>query len=152
GTVGYPGYPFYMAGSYWWGCCHFGGGDPLAASEFCGESGAFWDIAWLLGYISTDEYHDSQEYWACSNAVGNFDDPVWKPMTGCLGFGDHEGYSHEYTQTHIIPPELYAAVGYGEPPVIPCTMPMGFVDGHVKYMRLGFYQMISLLTSPNELQ
>ncbi|UCH35026.1 MAG: DUF1559 domain-containing protein, partial [Armatimonadota bacterium] len=76
GTVGYPGYPFYMAGSYWWGCCHFGGGSPMAASEFCGESGGFWDIAYVLGYIDGGQYGDSQEYWACSNAVGNFDDPV----------------------------------------------------------------------------
>ncbi|UCH33162.1 MAG: hypothetical protein JSV65_11290, partial [Armatimonadota bacterium] len=75
------------------------------------------------------------------------DDPVWKPMVGCLSFGDHEGYSHDYTNDHVIPVELG-----GDPPTITIAMPIGFTDGHVKYMRLGFYQMVSLLASPNEIE
>jgi hypothetical protein len=31
-------------------------------------------------------------------------------------------------------------------------MPIAFADGHVKYMRMGFYGFISLVASPNQIQ
>ena len=147
-----------LGGSYFWGCCHF---DPDLgmASEIAGETGGIWDIAFLLGFIDSDQYGEPQNYWACANAVGLFDNPVWKLMAGCLSFGAHEGYSQEFTNTHIYPVELWPmliAAGVDaedlRTPVIPITMPIAFSDGHVKYMRLGFYQMIGLLTAPNQIQ
>jgi len=149
GSKGYGptvGYPWYGGGSYWWGCCHFGG-TPGAASAICGVTGAMWDAAYVLGYIDDDAYTHSEQYWACGNAVGLFDNPVWKVMTGCGSFGDHEGYSHDYTNTHVVPPDLG-----GELPTIPVAMPTAFADGHVKYLRTGFYDMMALIVSPNQIQ
>jgi prepilin-type N-terminal cleavage/methylation domain-containing protein/prepilin-type processing-associated H-X9-DG protein len=146
GTQGYPGYPFYGAGSYWWGCCHFGGGASPQASAIAGETGAMWDIAYIIGVIDDDAYQHPEQFWACSNAVGLFDNPVWKAMAGCLSYSDHEGYSHDYG-THVLPPELG-----GPTPTIPVAMPIAFADGHVKYMRMGFYGFISLVASPNQIQ
>ena len=147
GTQGYPGYPFYGGGSYWYACCHFGGGAFPAASDLAAEPGAMWDAAYVLGFINDDAYTHSERYWACGNAVGLFDNPVWKVMCGCGSFGDHEGYSHEYTNTHVVPPDLG-----GQLPTIPVAMPMAFGDGHVKYMRIGFYEMMALISSSNQLQ
>jgi prepilin-type processing-associated H-X9-DG protein len=49
--------------------------------------------------------------------------------------------------THSLPVELG-----GTPPTINIGVPAAFVDGHVKYLRLGFYQMMAILTTPNEIQ
>jgi len=147
GTKGYPGYPFYGGGSYWWGCCHFGGGAPPQASVISGETGSMWDAAYVLGMIDGDDYEHPEQFWACTNAVGLFDNPVWKAMTGCGSFGDHEGYSHNYSNLHVIPPELG-----GTAPTIPVAMPVAFADGHVKYMRMGFYDFIGLIAGPNQIQ
>jgi len=39
----------------------------------------------------------------------------------------------------------------GTVPVIPIVLPMGFADGYVEYMRLGFYKLTGLLAGPNEI-
>ncbi|UCH36301.1 MAG: prepilin-type N-terminal cleavage/methylation domain-containing protein [Armatimonadota bacterium] len=134
------------AGTYTWGCAHF---DPAAGS--CSSqnynTGQIWDVLELLGFVSTSQYNNPQEFWPCANAIGNFDDPVWKPMDFCSSFGGHEGYSEDYSDAHVVPVELG-----GTPPTMPVAMPVGFVDGHVKYMRLGFYEMLAILAMPNEVQ
>jgi prepilin-type N-terminal cleavage/methylation domain-containing protein/prepilin-type processing-associated H-X9-DG protein len=135
-------------GSYWWGCCHYG--DP-SGIDAAGESGGVWQIAYVLGYITGGDYTNPQDFWACGNAIGVFDDPVNKAMIGCLSFGAHEGYSQDYTNDHIYPAELIPITG-GELPTIPITMPMAFVDGHVKYMRLAFYDLIAMLVRANQIQ
>ncbi|UCH34380.1 MAG: DUF1559 domain-containing protein [Armatimonadota bacterium] len=142
----HPEGPFGAVGSYWWGCAHF---DPAVGdcSTQNGNIGPVWDLARDLGYVTTDEYNEPTESWPCGNALGIFDDPVWKPMTGCLSYGVHEGYSQEYCLAHVIPVELG-----GEAPTMPVAMPVAFVDGHVKYMRLSFYEMMALMTAPNEIQ
>ncbi|UCH35866.1 MAG: DUF1559 domain-containing protein [Armatimonadota bacterium] len=135
-----------FVGSYWWGCCHYPSGPGVLASDYCEELGAVWDAAvWLLGYV--DDTDDPAEYWACGNAVGNFDDPVWKPMAGCKSYGVHEGYGYDYINDHVIPVEMG-----GDPPTIPICMPVAFVDGHVKYYRGSFYETMMLMTQPNEIQ
>jgi prepilin-type N-terminal cleavage/methylation domain-containing protein len=138
-------YPWLRCGSYWWGCMHFPYGMGQA-EQYVGTIGRMWDAAtWVLGLVATDA--DASQYWACTQAVGNFDDPVWKAMAGCFSVGAHEGYSQDYATEHVTPVELS-----GTPPTIPFCMPIAFVDGHVKYMRLGFYQMIGLLVLPNEIE
>jgi len=132
-------------GSYWWGCVHYPYGAGVLAADYVGDLGVLWVFAASLGYVQDTD--NPQEYWACSNAVGTFDDPVWKPMAGCLSYGVHEGYSREYTDAHVIPVGLG-----GDPPTIPVAMPVAFVDGHVKYLRLGFYEMLALIAQPNEIQ
>ena len=133
------------AGSYWWSCVHYPYGTGIYASDYVSDLGLIWDAAVILGFVSDTD--NPQEYWACSNAVGNFDDPVWKPMGGCMSYGAHEGYSQRYSNAHVTPVELG-----GDPPTIPITMVVMFVDGHVKYYRDGFYATIALITSPNEIQ
>jgi type II secretory pathway pseudopilin PulG len=135
----------YWCGSYWWGCMHFDPGAGNAESQ-SKDTGPIWDAAYALGFVTEDEWRNPQNFWPCSNSIGVFDDPVWKEMGGCLSFGAHEGYSEDYSYAHVIPPELA-----GTPPSIPICMPIMFVDGHVKYMRLGFYEMLSLMSIPNQI-
>ena len=132
-------------GSYWWGCCHYPYGSGVFASDYLGDLGRIWDASIVIGYLHDTD--NPQEYWVCGNAVGLFDNPVWKPMGGCMSFGDHEGYGHDYSTSHVVPPELG-----GPPPTIPVAMPVMFSDGHVKYMRLGFYDVLALVVSPNQIQ
>jgi len=134
-------------GTYWWGCCHF---DPAAsdATPQQGTTGPIWDLVhYVLAYISDDQYQHPEEFWACTNAVGLFDDPVWKAIGGDDEYAVHDGYSHDYSLDHIVPPELG-----GTAPTIPIAMPVMFADGHVKYMRMGFYDFVALAVRPNQIQ
>jgi len=132
-------------GSYIYCCMHY----PYGAGVNPGDYGYgyidIWFIAQVLGYVT--DTTNPHEYLPCSQAVGNFDDPVWKAMVCCDSFGVHEGYSNDYTDDHVVPPELG-----GDPPTITIATPIGFVDGHVKYWRGGFYQTIALMCLPNEIQ
>jgi len=132
-------------GSYFWGCMHHPYGGSVAATDYIDDGGPIWDaLRFVTGQVPTGA--NPQDYWACSNSIGVFDNPVWKPMAGDISFGVHEGYSQDYTGEHVIPPELG-----GTPPPIPVCTPIGFVDGHAKYMRLGFYDMLTLLALPNQI-
>ena len=143
------------AGTYWWGCCHFNP-DISLASDQQGTTGGMWDIALILSYITADEWRHPENYWVCSNSIGVFDNPSGKPMGGCDDFGCHEGYSHDYTYTHIYPVELWPLLNAAgietKAPVIPICMPVMFVDGHVKYLRADFYTTASIMTRPNQIQ
>jgi prepilin-type processing-associated H-X9-DG protein len=132
-------------GSYWWGCVHYPYGPGVNVQDYVFDLGRVWLAAQVVGYVTDDT--DPAEHWACANAVGLFDNPVWKPIAGCTSFGVHEGYSVPYSDNHAAPPELG-----GEIPTVPVAMPVAFADGHVKYMRIGFYEMIALATSPNQIQ
>ncbi|UCH33159.1 MAG: DUF1559 domain-containing protein [Armatimonadota bacterium] len=137
-----------VSGSYIYMCMHHpqGGATELAGPcDYGVGSFAIWDIAALLGYIDVND--DPSEYYACGQAVGNFDDPVWAPLVCCDSFGVHEGYSDDYTDDHVVPPELG-----GDPPTITIATPVGFTDGHVKYWRGSFYQTIALMSQPNEIE
>jgi prepilin-type N-terminal cleavage/methylation domain-containing protein len=141
------------AGSYWWGCLHYPYGAGVAASDYVGDAGMFWDLAVSLSMVSDTD--DPAERMACANAVGLFDNPTQKMMAGCQSFGCHEGYSADYVNgapskglmPHILPPELGGAV-----PTIPLCSPIAFADGHVKYVRANFYEMLALMISANQIQ
>jgi prepilin-type N-terminal cleavage/methylation domain-containing protein len=132
-------------GCYWWGCCHF---DPAvsAADAQVESQGLMWEAASFVGMLTTEEHDNPQNFWACGNSIGVFDNPVWKDMGGCVSYGAHEGYSEEYLDAHIAPPELA-----GTPPSVPFCMPIMWVDGHVKYMRLNFYDMLGVMCMPNQI-
>jgi len=133
------------AGSYWWACCHYDvANDDI---DTAGETGDMWLASMVLGIVTADEYDHPEQFWACGNAVGLFDNPVWKPVLGCLSFGVHDGYSVAYCNDHVAPPELG-----GDVPTMMVAMPIGFADGHAKYMRMGFYEMLSTICSPNQIQ
>jgi prepilin-type N-terminal cleavage/methylation domain-containing protein len=134
-------------GTYWWGCCHFDPDVGLASTQQA-TTGSIWDLVHLvLGYTNDDQYEHPEQYWACTNAVGLFDNPVWKALGGEDEYAVHEGYSHSYALDHVIPPELG-----GTAPTIPIGMPVMWADGHVKYMKLGFYEFVALATAPNQIQ
>ena len=132
-------------GTYWWGCGHF---DPNVSGAYSqnGTVGYIWDALEWLTFITADEYRNPQDFWVCGQAIGVFDNPVWKCMGGCDDYGCHEGWSHDYSMNHVVPVELG-----GTAPSIPICIPTMFVDGHVKYMRLGFYDMLNLLAQPNQI-
>ena len=136
--------PWTATGSYWWGCVHYPYGPGVFAEPYCGPTGTFWDGAMVLGLVS--DTANPAEYWVCGNAVGLFDDPVWKAMSGCA-HSIHDGYEADYGARHVPPPE----VG-GIPPTIPFAMPVAFADGHVKYLRVGFYEALALIARPNQIQ
>jgi len=137
------------SGSYWYGCCHYPYETESWDNVWQYVQGASvcegWLMAHSLGYIADDA--NPQDYWACSNAVGLFDNPVWKAIAGCDSYGVHDGYSFEYSDEHAYPPELG-----GVPPTIPIATPIAFSDGHVKYWRNGFYETVSLMVTSNQLQ
>ena len=132
-------------GSYFYGCLHYPYGSGVDPATYSTYVGALWDIARSLGHVTDTD--DPAQYWVCGNALSQFDNPVWKMMVSCNSYGDHEGYSDLYSMMHAMPPELG-----GTPPTIPVSVPAAFVDGHVKYLRIGFYEMMSILTMPNEIQ
>jgi len=140
-----PGSNWEWMGSYLWSCMHYPYGSSVDAGDYSYALGQLWNAAQVLGYVGFTD--DPQAYFACGNAVGTFDDPVWKPMAGCASFGVHEGYSKDYMYSHIVPVELG-----GPPPTIPIGMPLAFVDGHAKYVKMGFYDMLGLLVRANEIQ
>jgi prepilin-type N-terminal cleavage/methylation domain-containing protein len=133
-------------GSYLWGCCHF---DPTkgSAESQNADVGSFWDGMQLLGYLTTDQYNHPEEFWACANAVGLFDNPTQKMMGMCNSYGVHEGYSHNYVNDHMMPVELG-----GIAPTIPICTPVMFADGHVKYLRMNLYEVAAMLAVPNQIQ
>jgi len=126
-------------GSYWYMCGHHPGG--TTAGDYWVQ---FWDVAVSFGLV--DNGDDGSGYYACSQAVGLFDNPVWEPLVMCDNLVAHEGYHDEYWN-HCIPPELGGAT-----PTVPCAAPMGFVDGHAKYWRGGFYETLAMWFNPNQIQ
>ena len=134
-----PGFRKCTVGSYFYHCGHHPAG--ANGDDYMVQ---MWEVAVMLGYVDSGD--DGSSYYACSNAVGLFDNPVWKPLLMCDNFVVHEGYFDEY-YTHVIPPDLG-----GDLPTIPCAAPVSFVDGHTKYMRVGFYEMLGIYFSPNQIQ
>ncbi|UCH35825.1 MAG: hypothetical protein JSV65_05590, partial [Armatimonadota bacterium] len=135
--------PWVGVGTYGYGCVHYPYGAGVSARPYTGATGQFWDAAIFLSLV--EDTDDPREYWACGNAVGNFDDPVWKPIVFGM-HSVHEGYSEGYAAAHIVPVELGGAA-----PTLPFAIPIAFADGHVKYTRLGFYQIMGLIVAPNEI-
>jgi prepilin-type N-terminal cleavage/methylation domain-containing protein len=133
------------SGSYFWSCLHYPYGAGVDPADYSTYVGAIWDVAVSLGYVSDTD--DPARYWVCGNAIGTFDNPVGKMMVSCDSYGDHEGYSDEYAMLHAIPPELG-----GTAPTIGVAVPAAFVDGHVKYVRVNFYEMLGILSGPNEIR
>jgi len=82
---------------------------------------------------------------ACNNGLSMFDNPTWEALVMCDSFGCHEGYSTQYTDQHVIPPNLGGVV-----PTMQAATPVGFVDGHAKYIRMGFYQQVAMMCQFNE--
>jgi prepilin-type N-terminal cleavage/methylation domain-containing protein len=136
-------------GSYYWGCMHYPYGPGVFASDYLEAPGGMWVIATILGYVGFND--DPTQYWVCGNAIGTFDDPAGKMMVSCNSYGEHEGYSDSYVFEHVLPLELGPVLGVPvQAPTLPIAVPAAFVDGHVKYVRIGFYDMLAWMTTPNQ--
>ena len=135
----------WQSGSYAYMCMHYPYGRGAQASDYGADFMFLWDTGRLLGLVG--DTASPQDYFACGNAVGAFGDAAWKPLAMCRSFGVHEGYGSDYTADHVPPAELG-----GEQPTIAAVTPMAFADGHTKYVRLGFYDVLALLISPNKLK
>jgi len=79
-------------------CMHYPYGAGVDPTDYVGDLGGVWLLAQILGYVS--DTTDPQERLACTNAVGLFDNPVWKPVACCLSFGVHDGYAQDYATDH----------------------------------------------------
>jgi len=140
-----------LSGSYDYFCVHHPEGAwpityDLVGSDACWGNGftLIWDLGVFMGLA--DAGNDGTDYFPCGNAQVVFDNPVWKPIVACDSFGQHEGYSGDYTDNHVVPVELG-----GTPPTIAAASPIGFVDGHAKYVRGTLYDLLVLMCQPNQI-
>ena len=151
-----------QSGSYLYMCMHYPYGPGAQASSYAvgfDEAGGIplftlWDMAGYLGLLGKPTANP-QNHAACANALTAFADPMRSPLAACDSLGVHEGYSVDYVRAHFIPPDLPRAFRdrFGlkwETPTIVVAMPTAFVDGHAKYMRMGFYDALALMMSPNK--
>jgi hypothetical protein len=145
-----------QSGSYIYMCGHYPYGPGVRAGPYgVGEREeqgvalfALLDAAILLGITGQDRAPGSlnpQDYFACTNGIGAFDDTMMKPLVACNSFGVHEGYAFDYIRDHVRPVELG-----GQPPTIPVATPIAFVDGHAKYMRMSYFDALKLFVSRNK--
>ena len=136
------------SGSYAYMCMHHALGSGVQANAYGPNLMSLWDAAVLLGYVGTPggASADPQDYLACGNSLASFDDPVWKPLVMCRSFGVHELYVFDHIAQRVTPVELGGA---GR--TLPAVTPMAFVDGHVKYVRLDFYDMLAIFFAPNQI-
>jgi prepilin-type N-terminal cleavage/methylation domain-containing protein/prepilin-type processing-associated H-X9-DG protein len=136
-----------QSGCYYWSCMHYpfnGTNDPMdyGAAMFQG-----WSLIGTMALVpGIDWSTDPSEYFPCAQAIGIFDNPVWKMMVACDYWSVHEGYSYGYIANHVLPPELG-----GTPPPVPIGVAVAFVDGHVKYWRGSFYDMVNVLCTKNQM-
>ena len=154
----------WQSGSYIYMCAHHPYGAGVRAVDYGTTYArgpgipllALWDAANLLGYLGAADALDAvnpQQHLACGNKVTAIRDAGLEPLVMCNSLGVHEGYSGTYTRAHVLPPKLAPMFGYKADEVIPTMQvatPVGFVDGHAKYMRTGFYDMLQLMFSPTE--
>ncbi|HUT74749.1 MAG TPA: prepilin-type N-terminal cleavage/methylation domain-containing protein [Armatimonadota bacterium] len=132
----------------------------------CGNYKWLFDRARVLGILpagpspTTDQYYRPYEYAPCSIQLGYFDDPAAKPLVWCDAISVHEGYSVAYGMTHQEPstdppgpnpalPWSTATNNVGLAPNIHTARPVGFVDGHAKYVNQTFYDYLRYLFRPN---
>jgi len=153
----------WQSGSYIYMCAHHPYGRGVAATGYGTAYGSYpgislfalWDAANLLGLIGEAQTLDAvnpQDYLACSASLASFDRPTDEPLLACNSLGVHEGYTADYINAHVVPPDLAPLLGVnprGRAPVIPVATPIAFVDGHVKYYRADFQDLLSLLFSRN---
>jgi len=111
----------------------------------------------------------SDYYFPCSQPLGRFSDAGSVPVIACDSFGAHEGYDDSVIQCRVYAPELRAIIltidpGYCQDCIDdgafrdmsdcltggawPMAVPMGFADGHVKYIKGDFYYIIGTIVRP----
>jgi len=154
----------WQSGSYIYMCAHHPYGPGVRAADYGASYArnpgvpllALWDAANLLGYLGGADTLDAvnpQQHLACGNKVTAIRDAGLEPLVMCNSLGVHEGYAATYARAHVLPPQLAPMFGYEAAEVTPTVQvatPVGFVDGHAKYVRMGLYDMLQLMFSPTE--
>ena len=90
---------------------------------------------WLLGNLTTGI--NGYEFEPCGARLADFDNSGRSVCLGCDQYGIHEGYSSDYIEKHFLPPVIPGSLGD-----INGATVLGFVDGHVKYWRGSFWQLL----------
>jgi hypothetical protein len=92
---------------------------------------------------------DADQFFACGSRLSQLDNPGRVIVLGCDSYGRHELMSETYVHLHFLPPvpgipgtHLGDGLGY---------QVVGYADGHVRYWRGTWWQMIdSFLTSKQQ--
>jgi len=148
--------------------CKACGEGHLAACNIAGDDTnwaepsvlGMYDQAIYSGFITgrgTSEA-DPDNYYACGHSIGSFGDPGNKPLIQCGSEVIHEGWADE-AEGRVIPPAVWvgmwgidAADAYSSPDYVPnmaAATPMGFVDGHAKYVKMPWLDMVAYCMQPN---
>ena len=133
--------------SYDYFCIHHGVGASQIGTvgKVVGEGHNMYGMLALAIMGGLVDYRDDGSgYFICGQSQESLDQPVLKPVVACGSFGCHEGYSLDYISDHELPPEFGGIL-----PTIVTATPMGFADGHAKYIRMGFYEIIAYCCTPN---
>jgi hypothetical protein len=153
----------WQSGSYIYMCAHHPYGTGVAATGYGTAYGSYpgislfalWDAANLLGLIGEAQTLDGvnpQDYLACSVSLASFDRPAEEPLLACNSLGVHDGYTADYINAHVVPPDLAPLLQLnpqGRAPTLLVATPIAFVDGHAQYYRDDFQDLLSLLVSRN---
>jgi len=131
------------AGSYLWFCAH---AYPFSPSRCPSNIGAVYFLlvnVWqLIPALPPDSYA------VCSQAQASIARPTNKPMFIDDTWGtNHEGLPNDFR--YFLPPEVCVAIGVPDCKPVSVGWNTGYADGHAKYTKASFYQIIDLWIHPN---
>jgi len=139
------------SGSYFWYCA---GHQSLTLADDSASCNPMTTMLYLFGGDDSDSdttpngllvggtgVIKGYEFAPCGAPLADFDNTGRVAMIGCDQYGVHEGYSSEYVEQHFLPEIPGVTDGaYGD---LTAAVPIGFCDGHVKYWRGTFWQMLN---------
>jgi len=139
------------SGSYFWYCA---GHQDLTLADGSASCNPMTTMLYLFGGDDSDSdttpngllvggtgVIKGYEFAPCGAPLADFDNTGRVVMLGCDQYGVHEGYSSEYVEEHFLPEIPGITDGaYGD---LTAAVPLGFCDGHVKYWRGTFWQMLN---------
>jgi prepilin-type N-terminal cleavage/methylation domain-containing protein len=136
------------AGSYLWFCAH--AAPQVTATKCPSNLGAVYTLLVAIGYIPFTETPDS--YMVCSQAVASVSRPAQKPFFIDDSWGtNHEGLPN--SPVYFLPKGPVCALATGSATACNPTSVgwnTGYADGHAKYMKGSFYQIIDLWVHKND--
>jgi prepilin-type N-terminal cleavage/methylation domain-containing protein len=135
------------AGSYLWFCAHAA---PLLTGTKCPSNlGAIYTLLVGIGYIPPTEKPDS--YMVCSQSLASIGTPAQKPFFIDDSWGtNHEGLPS--SPIYFLPKGPICQIATGSATACnpgPVGWNTGYSDGHAKYTKGSFAQIIDLWVHPN---
>ena len=145
-------------GSYFWYC---GGHQDLSLADGSAAVSPMTILLYLFGGDDSDDDTTPNglllggtgtikgyEFAPCGAPLADFDNAGRIMMIACDQYGVHEGYSNEYVEQHFLP-EIPGLTD-GAKGDMTAAIPVGYADGHVKYWRGTFWQMVSDWFQPRQ--